>query len=97
MPNDLQMNSNSLGYALQRISPAKVFVERANGVPDERSSVRSRSRWWCCRRHRRRRCRRGSVAAAQHLLSRPDWAVAARLTRGDGREIVILSRPAAGT
>lgn len=97
VPNDLQMNSNSLGYALQRISPAKVIVERAGGVPDEAQLRAFAFAVVVLPPPPETPVSRGSVAAAQLLLSRPDWAVAARLTRGDGREIVILSRPPAGT
>lgn len=94
VPNDLAMNSNSLSYALQRISQSKVNVERANGVPDEAKLREFEFAVAVLPPPEETPVSRDSAAAARFLLSRPDWAVAARLTRGDDREIVILGRSA---
>ena len=38
----------------------------------------------------------GSRAAAELVLSRPEWQVESRVVRGDGREILLLVRRAPG-
>lgn len=92
VPNDLQMNSNSLAYALQRISPVKVAVERAYGVPDETKLGEFSFAVVVEPPPEETVVSRDSIAATRTLLARADWSVAARLVRGDGREILILSR-----
>jgi hypothetical protein len=92
VPNDLQMNSNALAYALQRITPAKVVVERAYGVPDEAKLGEISFAVLVAPPPAETAVSRDSIAASRALLAREDWAVTARLARGDEREILILSR-----
>ncbi len=93
-PNDLQMNSNALAYALQRISPVKVAVERAYGVPGDEALREFGLAVAVVPPPAETAVSRGSADAARLLLSRPDWEVVARVARGDGREIVLLARRA---
>lgn len=96
VPNDLQMNSNALAYALQRITPAKVVVERAYGVPGEEKLRELDFAVVVEPPPDETAVSRDSIAAARTLLARPDWGVTTRLARGDGREILILEpRPPA--
>jgi len=93
-PNDLQMNSNALAYALQRISPVKVVVERTYGVPDDAKLGDLSFVVVVDPPPEETPVSRDSIAAAHALLARPDWSVAVRLVRGDAREILILERRA---
>lgn len=90
--NDLAMNSNALAYALQRLSPAKVTVERAHGVPEAEALRAFDLAVAVLPPPAETAVSRGSAEAARVLLSRPEWEVTARLARGDAREIVVLAR-----
>jgi len=94
VPNDLQMSSDALAYALQRITPAKLGVERARGVPGDEALRDFGLAVAVVPPPDDTAVSRGSADAARLLLARPDWEVVARLTRGDAREIVVLARRA---
>lgn len=96
VPNDLQLNSNALAYALQRVSPAKADVHRVEHVLDAPTLDGFRFAVVVVPPPPEAAVSRGTVAAAELVLSRGDWSEVSRFARGDGREIVVLEKRAPG-
>lgn len=96
VPNDLELNSNSLAYALQRVSPAKAEVHRVEHALEPATLDGFRFAVVVVPPPPEAPVSRGTVAAAELVLSRPDWRELARFTRGDGREVVVLEKRAPG-
>jgi 4-amino-4-deoxy-L-arabinose transferase-like glycosyltransferase len=96
VPNDEHMNFTSLGYALLRRSRAKSEVERVGHLVDEATLTTFALAVVVVPPPDETPLSQGTQAAARLLLSRPDWRVESRVTRGDGREILLLARDASG-
>jgi 4-amino-4-deoxy-L-arabinose transferase-like glycosyltransferase len=94
VPNDEQMDFTALGYALLRRSRAKTEVERVERSLDEAKLATYALAVVVSPPPDEAPFSQGSRAAAELLLSRPDWRVESRLVRGDGREILLLARRA---
>jgi len=96
VPNDEQMNFTSLDYALLRATRAKTRVERSDRALDAAKLATYDLAVVVVPPLDEAPYSQGSRAAAELLLSRPDWVEEARFARGDGREILLLARRAPG-
>lgn len=91
VPNDEHMNFTSLDYALLRHSRAKTEVERSDRTLDDAKLATYALAVVVVPPPDETPVSQGSRAAAEMVLSRPEWQVESRLERGDGREILLLA------
>lgn len=96
VPNDEHMNFTSLDYALLRRSRARVEVERSDRTLDEAKLATYALAVVVVPPPDETPVSQGSRAAADLVLARPEWQLESRVTRGDGREVLLLARRAPG-
>jgi len=96
VPNDERMNFTSLDYALLRATRAKTQVERSDRALDAARLATYDLAVVVVPPPDETPVSQGSRAAAELVLSRPEWGEEARIVRGDGGEILMIAWCAPG-